>query len=182
MDADEFDSMHVHLMIPVISEEAREHLREDADAALEDIDDPNLRALVDYIRFRTLGDALEATPLDAYAMQYTRSLLLGFMDHLMEESGFYERVVDENGDSELQQTPPDSPTAARGLKLLYAFDQAHPDATSADHDTWYHSLDAGDRRAVSEDLTRLHNLQQWCAALSAASERLLIAIRDTVNP
>lgn len=182
MDADEFDGMHVHLMIPIVSEEVREHLREDADAALEDIDDPNLRTFVDYIRFRTLGDALEATPLDAYAMQYTRSLLLGFMDHLMEQSGFYEQVVDENGDSELQQTPPDSPTASRGIKLMYAFDQAHPDATPAEYDTWYRSLDADDRQVVREDIIRLRDLQQWCAALSAASERLLIAIRDTVQP
>ena len=182
MGDDEFDSMHVHMMIPVISEEVCEHLREDADAALDDIDDPNLRALVDYIRFRTLGDALDATPLDAYAMQYTRSLLLGFMDHLMEQSGFYERVVDENGDSEMRQTPPNGPTASRGIKLMYAFDQAYPDSTPADYDAWYHSLDADDRRAVREDIIRLRDLQEWCAALSAASERLLIAIRDTVKP
>jgi len=182
MGDDEFDGMRVHMMIPIVSEEVREHLREDADAALEDVDDPNLRAFVDYIRFRTLGDALDATPLDAYAMQYTRSLLLGFMDHLMEQSGFYEQVTDENGESELQQTPPDGPTASRGIKLMYAFDQTHPDSTPADYDAWYHSLDAGDRRVVHEDIIRLHDLQQWCAALSAASERLLIAIRDTVKP
>ena len=182
MGNDEFDGMHVHMMIPIVSEEMREHLREDADATLDDIDDPNLRALVDYIRFRTLGDALDATPIDAYAMQYTRSLLLGFMNHLMEQSGFYERVTDENGDSEMQQTPPDSPTTSRGIKLLYAFDQIYPDATPAEYDAWYHSLDANDRQAVREDITRLRDLQQWCAALSAASERLLIAIRDTVKP
>lgn len=182
MGDNEFDGMHVHMTIPIISEETRERLREDADAALDDVDDPNLRALVDYIRFRTLGDALDATPLDAYAMQYTRSLLLGFMDHLMEQSGFYERATDENGESEMRQTPPNSPMASRGIYLLYMFDQSHPDATPAEYDTWYHSLDADDRRAVRGDIARFHDLQQWCATLFAASERLLIAIRDTVKP
>lgn len=160
------------LRIPVLSDEGRERTYERFENISEAISNPVLTQFVDFMRFKTLGDTLDANPITLAAMMYMIETLEDAGEHILVENSLL--APDEDGD--LVWVNPRSDRAPYGIRVSSSFD--NEDSFSAYMDT----LSPKERHAIIADIVLWANASEMYAALQAICDRLRIAIHDAVEP
>lgn len=166
------DDRDRYICIPIINDEGREKAYERSENLGKVIHSTVLNQLVECVRFKTLGDALDANPITVAAMAYMIDTLEECSEHILSENGLIRKVDDSDS---YVWVEPDDPNAPYGIKVAASFE--HPDA----FDQYMVQLPPERQHAIAKDIKLWSETSEMYATLTAICDRLRIAMHDAIG-